>query len=428
MNYVPTSRLLGQCGEDIIAIKTTIETAVSVSSSPVTHAGTGFRYTVHDSTRKWLAALRAITPIFISTHLAFMLLSYFSSLFLINNFSPATVNLGALYLSWFRWDGAQFLHIAQYGYTGSYRTAFFPLYPILEGALAVVTRDPHIAGLLISNLAGLGLCTVFYRLICQDFGQEQALKAVLYLSIFPTAFFLAAGYNESLFIFLALLSFYAIRRGQWWLAGLAGLLAGLTRSAGLVLLVPFLYEYLRQRDFTLNSIRPDILAGLGIPAGVLAFSGFCYFRFHDLLAFSHAQALWGRHLAWPWTGPRGALSMIVHSPFLSFNSIHNVIDLSAAALIFLLLALCFTGPWKLSGEQRAYGLYGAAFYLFLLLFPAATAFPLVSISRFALELFPAFIILAAIGKNRQFNLYYTVIAASLLSFFLLQFLLGRWIV
>lgn len=417
--------MLGLCGEGIIATRTAIDTGVKISTSPVSDARTEFR---PGGARAWLDALRSIAPVFVSTHIAFLLLSYFSSLFLITNFSPVTVNASKLYLSWFRWDGAQFLHIARYGYTDAYRTAFFPLYPMLEGALAVVTRDPYVAGLLISNLAGLGLCTVFYRLVAEDFGQERAFRAVLYLSIFPTAFFLAAGYNESLFIFLALLSFFAMRRGQWWLAGFAGLLASLTRSAGLILLVPFLYEYLRRHDFTLSRLRLDIFSGLGFPAGVTAFSVYCYSRFHNFLAFTHAQALWGRHLSWPWTGTRGTLSMIVHSPLLSFNSLHNVIDLGAASLLFLLLALCFVGPWKLTGGQRAYSLYGAAFFLFLLLFPAATAFPLVSFPRFALELFPAFIILAAIGKNRQFNLYYIVIAASLLSFLLLQFLTGHWIV
>jgi len=386
------------------------------------------RLFAYNYVKQWGIALRAIAPIYIAVHVVFIVLSYCSNLFPIDNFSPKVINPDALYLSWFSWDGAQFLHIAQFGYTSSYRTAFFPLYPMLEGRLTFITHDPLIAGLLISNLASLGLCMVFYRLVREDFGHEQAYRAVLYLSIFPTAFFLAAGYNESLFIFLTLLSFYAMRRECWWLAGLAGLLASLTRSAGLVLLVPFLYEYLRRRDFKASRVRLDILASLGIPAGVAAFAAYCSYRFHDFLAFSHAQALWGRHLSWPWTGTRGALSTIVHSPFLSFNSMHNVIDLSADALLFLLLALCFTGPWKLSREQRAYGLYGATFYLFLLLFPATTTFPLVSLSRFALELFPAFIVLAAIGKNRQFNLYYTIIGGALLSFLLLQFLLGRWIV
>jgi 4-amino-4-deoxy-L-arabinose transferase-like glycosyltransferase len=53
-----------------------------------------------------------------------------------------------------------------------------------------------------------------YQLVREDFGSEIAERAVLYLAIFPTAFFFAAAYNESLFLCLALLSFYYMRHGQ----------------------------------------------------------------------------------------------------------------------------------------------------------------------------------------------------------------------
>ena len=71
--------------------------------------------------------------------------------------------------------------------------------------------------------------TLEYRLVEEDFDQERAYRTVLYLSVFPTSFFLAAAYNESLFLCFSLLSFYEMRHGRWWLAGLFGFLAGLTR-------------------------------------------------------------------------------------------------------------------------------------------------------------------------------------------------------
>jgi Gpi18-like mannosyltransferase len=66
----------------------------------------------------------------------------------------------------------------------------------------------------ISNVAGLVMLMVLYQLVREDFGSEIAERAVLYLAIFPTAFFFAAAYNESLFLCLALLSFYYMRHGQ----------------------------------------------------------------------------------------------------------------------------------------------------------------------------------------------------------------------
>jgi hypothetical protein len=37
-------------------------------------------------------------------------------------------------------------------------------------------------------------------------------------------------------------------------------------------------------------------------------------------------------------------------------------------------------------------------------------------------------VLAAIGKKQQFNLYYLTLSGAILSFMLLQFLTGGWIV
>src|SRR5437763_4027888 len=197
----------------------------------------------------WFNAFKQVLPVYILLHLAFLILTYLSALFIIGNFSPRTLRISTLWLAWFRWDSGHFTAIASNGYDAAWRTAFFPLFPLLERGVAFLTHDPFIAGLIISNLAGLAMLVVLYRLVEEDFDGERAYRTVLYLSVFPTAFFFAAAYNESLFLFFALLSFYYMRRGSWWLAGLCGFLASLTRSAGLFLLLPFLYEYLRQHHF-----------------------------------------------------------------------------------------------------------------------------------------------------------------------------------
>lgn len=378
----------------------------------------------------WLSALKDVLPVYIAAHLVFLVLTYLATLFAFTpkNFSLYSLPLSTLVKSWDRWDSGLFVEIATKGYDVPYRTAFFPLFPLLERALALLTRDPFVAGLVIANLAGFGMLVVLYRLVAGDFDAGLAYRTVLYFSLFPTAFFFAAAYNESLFLFLALLSFYYMRRGNWWLAGLFGFLASLTRSAGLFLLVPFFYEYLRQHQFKLRATRLDILSGLAIPAGLGVFAFYCYLRFRDPLAFSHAQGSWLRQLHGPWHGLLDSFLIIMRRGILSFDSIHNVIDLSAGLLMLLLIVLSFTGPWKFPRTLRAYALYAATLYLFTLLVPEAGGFPLASLSRLVLELFPAFIVLAAIGKNRQFNLYYLTLSGAVLCFMLLQFLTGYWIV
>ncbi len=383
---------------------------------------------VHSNWRRWLTAFQSIFPIYLATHIAFLFLTYLVNLFFLGNFSAQALNFHDIVQEWNHWDTSQFTSIATGGYDGAWRTAFFPLYPLLEAGLKFVVHNPYYAGLIISNLASLGLFTVLYRLVQEDTNQAQAYRTVLYLALFPTAFFLSAAYNEALFLFLAIFSFYSMRRGHWWLAGLCGFLASLTRSAGVFLLIPFCYEYLRQHEFQLKKIRFGVVGGLLIPAGLGLFSLYCYYKFHDSLAFSHAQVIWGRHLSLPWQGYDDAITIIRAHHALTFDSMHNLIDLTMGLFMLLILVLCFVGPWKFSRDRIVYGLYGVAFYLFLMLFPSAGEFPLQSLSRLVIELFPAFIVLAAMGKKSSFNLYYLTISVSVLTFMLLQFLMGRWIV
>jgi Mannosyltransferase (PIG-V) len=375
----------------------------------------------------WYEALKRVLPIFISTHLAFLLLTYLAALFTLGNFSTNALDISILWNSWHHWDSAHYVFIANHGYDKLLRTAFFPLYPLLERALTFFTHNPLVAGLIISNLAGLGILVVLYRMIQEDFNTEHAFRTALYISVFPTAFFFAAAYNISLFLFLCLLSFYHIRRGHWWLAGLFGLLASLTRSVGICLLLPFCYEYLRQHQFKLHTIRLDIVSGLGIPAGIGIFAIYCYFRFHDLLAFSHAENFWQRHLHGPWHGLIDSSLIILHRGLLSFDSIHNVLDLSASLFMLGLIILGFVGPWKFPREKWVYGFYAVLIFLFYMLIPTDGSLPLESYSRYMLEVFPAFIVLAAIGKKQQFNLYYLMLSVSILSFMVLQFVTGHWI-
>lgn len=410
--------------------QTTLDVTPSTATDPMDEAAVAHqeKKTSRSAWSKWFNAFKQILPIYLSLHLAFLILTYLSALFIIGNFSTKTLRISTLWLAWFRWDSGHFTAIASNGYDVAWRTAFFPLFPLLERGGAFLTHDPFIAGLIISNLAGLGMLVVLYRLVQEDFDAERAFRAVLYLSVFPTAFFFAAAYNESLFLLLTLLSFYHMRRENWWLAGLFGLLASLTRSAGVVLFLPFCYEYIQQHQFSIKKVRFAAISSLGIPAGIGIFALYCYYKFHDPLSFSHAQVVWSRHLHAPWSGLINSFMVIQNRHVLSFDSIHNVLDLSACLFVLALVVLCFVGPWKFPKAYWVYGLYAALIYIFLLLFPANGSAPLQSYSRFMLEVFPAFIVLAAIGKKQWFNLYYLVLSVSILSFMLLQFLTGRWII
>ena len=379
----------------------------------------------------WLQATLSILPVYIAVHIGFFLTTCLSYLFTHRDFDGTWVPFRALPEAWHHWDTGFYMVIAKFGYQTAEQTAFFPLYGFLERAVMPFTgKNPLVAGLLISDVAGFFLLIVLYQLIREDFTEERANRTILYLSLFPTAFFLAAGYNEALFLCLAILSFYNMRHGQWWLAGLFGFFASLTRSAGVFLLFPFCYEYLRQHEFNLKRIRFDVVSGGLIVAGIGVYALYCYHKFHDLLAFSHAQAHWNHLFEPPWYGILGSLNAISNSGgLIGFQSIRNLLDLVPDLMMFGLIILIFVGRLKFPRSLWSYGIYAAVVYLFLQLFPVGGTglFPLQSVSRYLLELFPAFIVLAGLGKSRMFNMNYLVISSALLFFLLTQFLTGHWV-
>ena len=394
---------------------------------PIVYATTPSPKNKKASLYAWYDALKHTFSCYLAVHLAFLATTIYSVLFILKDFSTQSLPLYTLWKMWERKDAGHFRYIALFGYTDWWRTAFFPLYPLLERAMLPFVSTPYIAGLIISNLFGLLMLVVLYRLVHEDFGHQRATRTVLYLSVFPTAFFFAAAYNESMFVCLTILSFYCMRRSRWWWAGLFGCLASLTRSAGLLLLIPFAYEYLYQHQFNIKKFRVNVLSGGLIAAGTCLFALYCYITFHDALAFSHAQALWLRQLHAPWEAYLLTIHYIRSAPLLSFIALRNLLDLVPDLFILAVILLGFIGPWRMPLRLLSYSLYALVGYLFFQLFPVMNAYPLTSVPRFLLELFPAFIVLAGIGKHRGFHLNYLVISGALLFFILTQFLTGHWI-
>lgn len=379
--------------------------------------------TTGSESKAWIEAFKKVWPIYLSTHLAFAVLTYLAILFRVDSHTLAYFPLNTLLTSWDKWDSNWYTNIALNGYTDPKTTAFFPLFPLLERVLAPLTHNhPFYAGLLISNLAGLGMLMILYRIVATDFDQERAVRTVLYLAVFPTAFFFAAAYTESLFMFFSLLTFFLWRRGHWWLAGLVAIFSGLTRPTSICLLIPFIYEYLYQHDFQWRKFRFNVLSGIGTAGGIILFGLYGYIKFHDALAFSHAQQSpdWQRYYSLPWKGFQEAIGNIAQSPFLSFISIYNMIDLSVSLFILGILILAFVGPVKFRKEHLSYALYGAVLFLSISLVPSPQPYPIIAWSRYILEIFPAFVILAALSRWRNFNLYYLGLCLSLQAFMVLQ--------
>jgi len=65
---------------------------------------------------------------------------------------------------------------------------FYPLYPMLAWSLAAISGlTPADALLLVSNVAGLLAILVLFKLVREEFGDEQALATIALLSFFPAS-------------------------------------------------------------------------------------------------------------------------------------------------------------------------------------------------------------------------------------------------
>lgn len=386
------------------------------------------------------APISDIIWLFVGTRLLLVLVTYIG--FILFPVPPhvypvVPVDVTGLLTSWNRWDAVHYTQIAQFGYQTIYDTAFFPLFPLLiKGIALLFGNQGYIAiGMILSNLALLGTLFVLYQIAVDALGEQVGRRTLLYLCIFPTAFFFFAAYNESLFLLLTASAFLAMRRQKWWLAGILGFLAALTRSAGLFLVIPFLWELWMARETITGSeqstmrklldMLPRVLPVVLIPLGTLLYCVYCWKAFNNPFAFAAVQSHWDRHLTWPWVGIWEALREIFRiQPFGSFYEVHLLLDLTATVGF---IALAILGWRRL---RTSYSIWIALLLFYTLISPAiAQADVLVSNQRFALEMFPAFITLAALSvKHPRLHQGLLIAFPFLQATLAVLFVLNRWMV
>jgi len=313
---------------------------------------------------------------------------------------------------WQRFDTLWYVKIATHGYSledGS--TVYFPLYPLLIRLLGKALLGNYLlAALVISNLAYIGLLFYLYRLTTLLFDEETAQRTVVYLAIFPTAFFFLAGYTESLFLLFTLAAFWYAHQKRWWLVGTLGFLASLTRLQGVILILPLLYFYFKSE----RRVRPALLALFLIPLGAASF--LFYLNSLGASLFNVYESHLHAQFVLPWDNIVATVQNIL-SPEGTFINVVNLI----MTLVFLAMTVISFRAMPLT-----YSLY-MALTIFVLLLRRTTAQPLVSMSRYVLTLFPAFIIWGRWGRNRWVNRLIVYPSIALLIYLCGQFVIWGWV-
>lgn len=322
---------------------------------------------------------------------------------------------------WVRWDSGWFLKIAQHGYASdpTDAPAFFPLYP---GTVAVLGRIMlghfALAGLVVSLVCCLIAFELLWRLCARHLGEQAAFRAVLYLAVFPAALFLQAVYSEALVLALALASFSLAEAKRWpW----AGLLAGLTllsSSTGVAVVAGLAVIAWPSRRALAWIASEAVLLFAFFPLTLQAEIG-------DPWRFVGAQAEWDRHFspAGPFGGIWDALSSLGTTPKGSTPS--HALAVNAESLVCLVGCLALLPlVWRWLGA--AYTVFTVV-ALAIPLSDPTSGFPLLSLPRFILVMFPLFLVLAGLGARRHVDVAIVSASALLAGIAVVEWVTFNWV-
>ena len=203
-----------------------------------------------------------------------------------------SLNFQATFL---KYDGDHYKNIVTNGYT-SLDAAFFPLYPLLTKLFVSLTGIGVEWALFIVSgifiIASSVVLAYWLRFELQKRGSRLSPWAVLSLiALFPTSFYFALAYTESLFVFVTIASLFAFRKGHYWVAALFACLATATRVQGGVLAIFFLLDYLMGRRW--QDWR-KLLPVAAAPLGLLGYMTYLAIIFGNPFEFIAAQQNWGR--------------------------------------------------------------------------------------------------------------------------------------
>jgi hypothetical protein len=342
------------------------------------------------------------------------------------------------------WDSQYYLSIAIGGYedanaryltvlsgeqmSGNY--GFFPLYPLLMrplgwlfDTLGMETIPAYtLAGLLISVVGAAVGCIALYEIARERRGRRFGMRAVFYLLIFPTSFFLITVYTEGLFIALTFSALLLMQRGKLWGAAVLAAFSVWARPVGVALMLPMAILWWRQYGALpdrprLLLTRYSIVDGLFIllPIGAL---GIWYL----LLGAQHTQIqteILGRSLLnisdsiRGWGGVILRVTGIVAA--LPETRVYGTVELIT---IMITIGACLAAI----RFSRLIALYSLV-VLTLMLFSGG-AF---SLTRYVLPIPALYLGLASWGRRTTFDRVWTVISLLLLGMLATLFAFNYWV-
>jgi hypothetical protein len=283
---------------------------------------------------------------------------------------------------WQRFDTNWYTTLAENGYGSIPGDDHYPpLYPLLIRLAIPLFGNSFLAGWIISNI----LAILAFKLLVDLFNQWGAPRTVFYYLIFPSSFFLFAAYSEPLFLATTLLSLRAMQGRNWAWAGFWTFCAISARLQGAALLPVMVYLMWLDGPF-LKKIQH--WAGLGFAGSALVF--YLFLRSTQVTdnAVPFSEPDWHARLVPPWETYLYAVRTLLSGKF-------NHIDFLNWFIGTLMIVLLIVG-WKRIPME--YNLF-TVFSLLIILIRIVDTRPLISMSRYALTLFPVFFTLALVDNS-----------------------------
>lgn len=341
--------------------------------------------------------------------LLFRLIVFLISIVAIYIFKNSELSWQDLLNEYLKWDANNYQRIAIGGYTyhtegGEFTTlAFFPLYPWIIRVVSLMLKNEIISGIIVSGLLYSGACCYLYRLVAIDYNQATAIRALVYISVFPHSLFLGVMMNESTLLFTMCATLYYIRKHNWKLVGVFGALAALSRLAGILLAIPAAVEWLEEYEILGKLKNKEIgdawrlfyRKGLWIflmliGTGIYLFCNYKttgeWFKFLE-----YQEKIWGQHNVYFGKGTQGI-----------FDTFKAKDDYTKFAIwIPAVTSVVFTMTALLYGIRRNRNMYTALLIIYIII-NTGLSWP-ISIARYMVCAVPAFVFMSDFSERHKWT-------------------------
>lgn len=322
--------------------------------------------------------------------------------------------------TWNHWDANHYIFIADNGYysvdEGLIRLVFLPLYPIAVWFFNFIFTDARISSLIVSWLCLCGACIYLYKLVLLDWDKKAANRAVKYLLIFPVTVFLGAPFTESMFLLFCFGCLYYARIRRFAYACIFGGLAALTRSVGILLIVPVIIEMIYNHGLIPKTIKENTKSKLSdffkdfkfifiILLATVSYLLLNHLITGDALYFFKAQQ---EHWFESFGSYANTLSVTLGQILSPDNILRNKLTLWISQFLVLIIG-GITLPILCKKMRVSYGAY-AAVYIFIVFAPTW----LLSGFRYYLGLAVLYPALAMLTKHKWADILLTIIFILLL--------------